>query len=105
MYRHKKARRLIPAHAGKTANGHPFCALARAHPRSRGENDSGYQPEQVAEVKILPLGKLEKLVGKSDLPDLIGDYITKREGKPSLVGEADPRPPLTAASSAAADFG
>ena len=29
---------LIPAHAGKTANGHPFCALARAHPRSRGEN-------------------------------------------------------------------
>ena len=67
--------------------------------------DAGYQPEQVAEVKALPLGKLEKLVGKADLPELIGAYITKRDGKPSLVGEADPRPPLTAASSAAADFG
>ena len=31
-------RGLIPAHAGKTATGYPFCALARAHPRSRGEN-------------------------------------------------------------------
>lgn len=67
--------------------------------------DSGYQPEQVAEFKILPLGKLEKLVGKADLPELIGAYITKKEGKPSLVGDADPRPPLTAAASAAADFG
>lgn len=67
--------------------------------------DAGYQPEQVAEFKVLPLGKLEKLVGRADLPELIGDYITKKEGKPSLVGEADPRPPLTVASSAAADFG
>ena len=34
--------RLIPAHAGKTATVHPFCASARAHPRSRGENDDGH---------------------------------------------------------------
>ena len=30
--------RLIPAHAGKTDNGQPRCYYARAHPRSRGEN-------------------------------------------------------------------
>ena len=40
---------LIPAHAGKTPPSGPCRARARAHPRSRGENDSGYQPEQVAE--------------------------------------------------------
>ena len=59
----------------------------------------------MAEFKVLPLGKLEKLVGKADLPELIGAYITKKEGKPSLVGDEDPRPPLTASSSSVADFG
>ena len=34
--------RLIPAHAGKTAEGSTHCAVPRAHPRSRGEN--GYLP-------------------------------------------------------------
>ena len=31
-------RRLIPAHAGKTASDRPFLACFPAHPRSRGEN-------------------------------------------------------------------
>ena len=30
--------RLIPAHAGKTVDSGPLDGLARAHPRSRGEN-------------------------------------------------------------------
>ena len=32
---------LIPAHAGKTTVHFDGAALARAHPRSRGENDVG----------------------------------------------------------------
>mgnify|MGYP001685394856 CR=1 FL=1 len=40
---------LIPAHAGKTQQQPPPTPPHPAHPRSRGENDSGYQPEQVAE--------------------------------------------------------
>ena len=43
------AGRLIPTHAGKTARS---CARRRsrsAHPRSRGENDTGFTAEQVAE--------------------------------------------------------
>ena len=40
---------LIPAHAGKTQRCQAVVNLIGAHPRSRGENDAGYQPEQVAE--------------------------------------------------------
>ena len=35
---------LIPAHAGKTPTAYPFWALARAHPRSRGENGVIFSP-------------------------------------------------------------
>ena len=34
----RSARRLIPAHAGKTQRRHPACTGHGAHPRSRGEN-------------------------------------------------------------------
>ena len=34
--------RLIPAHAGKTPAGQTLRGLATAHPRSRGENDGGF---------------------------------------------------------------
>ena len=36
----RAARRLIPAHAGKTPPTQPISRRARAHPRSRGENSS-----------------------------------------------------------------
>ena len=35
---HESAARLIPAHAGKTTSASTASSLARAHPRSRGEN-------------------------------------------------------------------
>ena len=51
--------RLIPAHAGKTTVRQTGRRRFRAHPRSRGENDAGYQPEQVAEGSSpLTRGKL-----------------------------------------------
>ena len=36
--------RLIPAHAGKTASWKRRAGRARAHPRSRGENDDAFTP-------------------------------------------------------------
>ena len=36
-----RARRLIPAHAGKTARAASAARTVGAHPRSRGENDEG----------------------------------------------------------------
>lgn len=67
--------------------------------------DHGYGAEQVADFKVKPLGQLEKLVGKKDLPGIIGAYMERREGPLSLVGADDPRPSVTRESSAAEDFG
>lgn len=67
--------------------------------------DHGYGAEQVADFKVKPLGQLEKLVGKKDLPGIIGTYMERREGPLSLVGEDDPRPSVTRESSAVEDFG
>lgn len=67
--------------------------------------DHGYGAEQVADFKVKPLGQLEKLVGKKDLPEIIGTYMERREGPLSLVGEDDPRPSVTREASVVADFG
>ena len=40
--------RLIPAHAGKTPGPATSSACKRAHPRSRGENQVGVEPENLA---------------------------------------------------------
>ena len=52
-------RRLIPAHAGKTALAAAFIRATAAHPRSRGENDGGVD-EGFAQLGSSPLtrGKL-----------------------------------------------
>ena len=50
---------------------------------------AGYLPVQV--MKLKGLGDLEELVGKKRLTELIGKYIEKPEGKPTLVPESDKR--------------
>lgn len=65
----------------------------------------GYEESQYTKPKeLLALGALEKLVGKKELAALIGDYIVKPEGKPTLVPESDKRPPLHDANSDFADI-
>lgn len=66
-------------------------------------------PEKIAEIlmenkyseaeifkpkEINNLTTLEKLVGKKDFTDLVGDYIIKPPGKPTLVVESDKRPAI-----------
>lgn len=67
--------------------------------------DHGFPAEKVAEFKIRPLGQLEKLIGRSEMPEILGQYIEKKDGKPSLVSDSDPRPPLDPTNSAISDFG
>lgn len=50
---------------------------------------AGFLPIQT--MKLKGLGDLEELVGKKKLSELIGDYIVKPEGKPTLVPESDKR--------------
>lgn len=66
--------------------------------------DKGYKAEQVADFKVKPLGQLEKLVGKKELPEVLGDLLKKGDGRPSLVPESDPRQEVSRPGDAAAAF-
>lgn len=65
----------------------------------------GHSVTAVTNTKIKGIGDLEKLVGKKELPTLLGEFITKTDGKPSLVAESDKRPSITPTTDAIADFG
>ena len=52
---------------------------------------AGFESDLLYERKPLGLTALEKLCGKKKLTELIGQYITKPSGKPTLVPESDKR--------------
>ena len=57
----RRGRRLIPAHAGKTARSRPWAGGRPAHPRSRGENHlRGPLSEQRNGSSPLTRGKLDR---------------------------------------------
>lgn len=58
--------------------------------------DKIYKPQE-----LLTLTKMESVVGKKKLTELIGDYIEKPPGKPTIVPEEDKREPYNPAK---ADF-
>ncbi len=47
------------------------------------------------EKKPLTLAQIEKMIGKKDFADAVGDYIVKKPGKPALVKETDKREAIT----------
>lgn len=62
---------------------------------------AGYDEALLFDRKPKTLSALEKLIGKADFPNIVGQYITKPLGKPTLVTVDDKRPPY---NDAAADF-
>lgn len=64
-------------------------------------NSAGYDDAVLYRREPIGLTELEKVVGKSDLTKICGDYIIKPPGGPKLAPESDKRPPY---NSAAADF-
>ena len=59
----------------------------------------GYAPDEYMKPATLcGLTELEKLVGKKRLSALCANYITKPQGKPTLVSVDDKRPAFNAAS-------
>lgn len=62
---------------------------------------NGVQEELLYERKPLTLSQVEKLVGKKDFLRVVGPFVEKPMGKPTLAAESDPRPVY---NSAAEDF-
>ena len=56
-------------------------------------DEHGYQMDKICKLK--GIGDLEDLVGKKELQNLIGDYIQKPPGKPTLAPESDTRKTYT----------
>ena len=53
--------------------------------------NAGYSVEQFTTRKLAGVTDLDRLVGKKELPGVLGDALQMTEGKPSLVPESDRR--------------
>ena len=63
--------------------------------------NAGFDPY---EHKILGITAMTKLLGKNKFEDLLGGFIEKPKGKPTLVPMSDKRPALSKAADVADDF-
>ena len=62
---------------------------------SKALQNAGFDYNQImTKPKLQTITALEKLVGKKDFAELVGEYIEKPQGKPTLVPENDKRPEL-----------
>lgn len=64
---------------------------------------AGYDPALLYERKLLTITNMEKLMGKKQFAEVLGAYVEKPEGMPTLAPESDKRPAITN-NSAAEDF-
>ena len=64
---------------------------------------AGYDHAMLYESKLLTVSAMEKMMGKKQFAEVLGGYIDKPAGKPTLAPESDKRPAITN-NSAAEDF-
>ena len=55
-------------------------------------NAAGYK--DIFRKTLLPIGEMEKLMGKKAFAEILGSCVHKPAGKPTLVPESDKRPAL-----------
>ena len=65
---------------------------------------AGFDRALLYETKLLGVSAMEKLMGKKKFADVLGAYIEKPPGKPTLVEEEDPRPAINNTENAVNDF-
>lgn len=66
--------------------------------------ESGINAAVLWERKPVTLAQIEKIVGKKDFAECVGEYVVKESGKPALVQESDNRPAITNRVAAAEAF-
>ena len=67
--------------------------------------DAGFDEASYTKPKELKtIGDLEKLLKKKGFQELLGEYVVKPQGKPTLAEDSDPRPAMNSTSSAVDDF-
>ena len=59
---------------------------------------AGYPYTDITETRLKTITELQKLVGKNELPKVLGDTLVKPPGAPTLVPESDKRPDIREAS-------
>lgn len=64
----------------------------------------GYNDDDIWPRKLLPLGQIEKYLGKKTFQELLGNFVEKPQGKPVLVPITDARPAINSTESAVEDF-
>lgn len=65
---------------------------------------TGLNADAYLNVKLKGLGDLEKLLGKAEFAAVVGPYVVKPQGKPTLVSTDDPRPAFNSIEQAKKDF-
>lgn len=64
----------------------------------------GYNEDDIWPRKLKSVSNLEKYLGKKEFSAVLGDYIVKPAGKPTLVPVTDKRPAFTSTDAAMKDF-
>ena len=54
--------------------------------------DAGFSEDDIYTKELLGISKMEKLLSKKRFNELLGSYIVKPPGKPTLVPAEDKRP-------------
>lgn len=66
--------------------------------------DNGYQESDILVHKLKGITDIEKLLGKKTFAAVLGSYVVKPPGKPTLVCSEDKRPAINSAMQAQEDF-
>ena len=75
----------------KLVEGRPIRRFTDEKKVAEAVESAGYDPYQ---RKLLGITEMQKMLGKKKFNDILGEYISKPEGKPTLVSRADPRPEM-----------
>lgn len=89
--------KLVEGRSNRTYTGDEEEIVARL-------TESGYTEKQIFSKKLKGITDMEKLLGKVDFQHILGDYVIKPQGAPTLVPTEDKRPEINSVQQAREDF-